>query len=154
MGDQQINPISGQTKTGFLRHLLGDIAALEQMIENGQIEKGVSRIGAEQEFCLIKNDLRPAMTGPKILSAINESHFTSELAQWNLEINLDPRDTGPGCLQQMDTQLNQLLQMARRQAQQFDSHVLLTGILPTIRKSELDFKYMTPNPRYRVMTRY
>ena len=41
--------------------------------------------------------------------------------------------------------------MADEQAQEFDSSVLLTGILPTIRKSELDFRYMTPNPRYRVL---
>ncbi|NNK81445.1 MAG: CBS domain-containing protein, partial [Flavobacteriales bacterium] len=29
--------------------------------------------------------------------------------------------------------------------------IILTGILPTIRKSELDFKNMTPNPRYKVL---
>lgn len=151
MGDQQISSLSSQTKTEFLRHLVGDIEALEQMIDGGLIESGVTRIGAEQEICLVKSNLRPAMTGPKILSEISDPHFTSELAQWNLEINLDPRDAGPGCLQQMDLQLNQLLQVAKERATANQSHILLTGILPTIRKSELDFRYMTPNPRYRVL---
>ena len=151
MGDQQISPISSQTKTEFLRRLLVDIEALEYMIENGLIEQGVTRIGAEQEICLIQNDLRPAMIGPQVLSAIDDSHFTSELAQWNLEINLDPQIVGPGCFNRMDSQLEQLLQTASRYAQSFDCSVLLTGILPTIRKSELDFKYMTPSPRYRIL---
>jgi CBS domain-containing protein len=151
MGDQQISPLSGQTRTEFLRHLIGDIEALEYMIENGLIEKGVTRIGAEQEFCLVQKDLRPAMTGPNVLSRIDEPHFTSELAQWNLEINLDPQDAGGGCLKRMDAQLTELLQLANERAQIFESDVILTGILPTIRKSDVDFKYMTPNPRYQVL---
>lgn len=151
MGDQQISPLSSQTKREFLRRLIGDIEALEQMIENGMIESGVTRIGAEQEFCLVKDDLRPSMTGPQVLAGIAERHFTSELAQWNLEINLDPQDAGPGCLSRMDAQLDQLLRLANQQARAYDSSVLLTGILPTIRKSELDFRYMSPNPRYQVL---
>lgn len=151
MGDQQISSLSSQTKTEFLRHLIDDIEALEHMIENGLIESGITRIGAEQEFCLVNDNLRPAMTGPRILAEIDDPHFTSELAQWNLEINLDPRDAGPGCLKSMDSQLHRLLRAARENAQANACDVLLTGILPTIRKSELDFKYMTPNPRYRVL---
>ncbi len=151
MGDQQISSLTSNSKTEFLRHLIGDIEALEQMIANGLIEKGVTRIGAEQELCLVQDNLRPAMTGPKILPTLNEPNFTSELAQWNLEINLDPQDAGPNCLKLMDDQLVRLLRMADEQAKHFNSRVLLTGILPTIRKSELDFRYMTPNPRYRVL---
>lgn len=151
MGDQQVSPLSTRTKKEFLRHLLGDIEALEYMIDNGLIESGVTRIGAEQELCLIRPDLRPASTGPELLIEINEPHFTAELAQWNLEINLDPRDSGPGCFEKMDRQLNQLLKFADEHSRGHDSRVLLTGILPTIRKSELDFNNMTPNPRYRVL---
>ena len=72
MGDQEISPLLGQTKTDFLRHLLIDIKSLEHMIENGMIEKRTNRIGAEQEFCLVHRDLRPAMTGPQVLCAIDE----------------------------------------------------------------------------------
>ncbi len=151
MGDQQISSLSSQSKTEFLRHLIQDIEALEEMIDGGLIESGITRIGAEQELCLVQNNLRPAMTGPQILASMEDPHFTSELAQWNLEINLDPQDTGPGCLQKMDSQLHQTLEYARQRAEAFESSILLTGILPTIRKSELDFKYMSPNPRYRVL---
>ncbi len=151
MGDQKISPLSGESKTRFLQHLLGDIDALEQMIADGIIESGVTRIGAEQEFCLVGNDTHPAMSGPAILETIDDPHFTTELARWNLEINLDPQDTGPGCLQRMDAQLRQLLSIASQKAQAFDCDVVLTGILPTIRKSDLEFENITPQPRYRIL---
>ena len=51
----------------------------------------------------------------------------------------------------MEKQLNRLLKLAHKSADRFDSKVILTGILPTIRKSELDFNNMTPNPRYKVL---
>lgn len=151
MGDQQISPLSSEAKGEFLRRILDDINALERMIENELIESGVIRIGAEQEFCLIGPDLRPAMTGPDILQSVNESHFTSELAKWNLEINLDPQNVGDGCLKRMDQQLQQMLQLANEKAQAAGCSVILAGILPTIRKSDLEFANMTPKPRYRVL---
>ena len=151
MGDQKISELSGQSKANFLRHLLDDIEALEYMIENRWIETGVTRIGAEQEFCLIGDNMRPAMTGPIVLQSVDESHFTSELARWNLEINLDPQDCGPGCLTRMQQQLDSLLDLASNHAARQNSQVLLTGILPTIRKSDLNFDHMSPNPRYKVL---
>ena len=151
MGDQQISPLTSQAKKDFLRNLLDDLRALELMLDQGMIESGKTRIGAEQEYCLVREDLRPAMTGPEILPTIGDSHFTSELAKWNLEINLDPQDAGPGCFDRMEMQLNSLLAKAYESADAFNSKVILTGILPTIRKSEIDFDNMTPNPRYRVL---
>ncbi len=151
MGDQQINQLGSQEKKDFLRHLLFDIEAMEAMIEQGMIEAGVTRIGAEQEFCLVGKDLRPSMMGPEILTLIDEPHFTSELARWNLEINLDPQDFKAGCFSNMHTQLDSLLALARKRSEELEQKVILTGILPTIRKSELDFKNMTPNPRYKVL---
>lgn len=151
MGDEDISQLSSQNKTEFLRHLLSDIQALEQMIESGLIESGVTRIGAEQEICLVRDDLRPALTGGEILKSTDEPHFTSELALWNLEINLDPYDAGPGCLRKMNAQLMSLLQLASERAAAFNSSIVLAGILPTIRKSELTHSHMTPSPRFKVI---
>lgn len=151
MGDQLINHITGDEKKAFLRHLIDDILALEQMEQTGMIEAGVTRIGAEQEFCLVGQDLRPSMSGPEVLGRVNEPHFTSELAKWNLEINLDPQDFNGNCFSRMHGQLDELLALARQHASAVNDKVILAGILPTIRKSELDFKNMTPNPRYKVL---
>ncbi|MFT7592432.1 MAG: hypothetical protein ACI9UJ_002369, partial [bacterium] len=45
--------VSKETRIRFIRHLLNDIEALELMIQNNLIETGITRIGAEQEFCLV-----------------------------------------------------------------------------------------------------
>ena len=153
MGADDVSQLSTHNKTEFLRHLLSDIKALEHMIENGLIETGVTRIGAEQEICLVKNSLRPSMTAGEILKTSDEPHLTNELALWNLELNLDPRDAGPGCLREMDNQLQSLLQLTNERAAEFDSSVVLTGILPTIRKSELNSRFMTPSPRFKAFNR-
>ena len=151
MGDQKISALESHSKAEFLRHLLDDINALEKMIADGLIESGISRIGAEQEICLIGDNLRPAMTGPQILEKANDANMTSELAQWNLEINLDPCAVQPGCFTRMHSQLTEKLRQIQSVGSEFDSKVLLAGILPTIRKSELDFGFMTPKPRYKVL---
>lgn len=151
MGDQNINRLESESRSNFLRALLNDIQALELMISEGRIESGVSRIGAEQEVCLIGNDLRPAMTGPQLLQQANDPNLTSELAKWNLEINLDPQDLTPGCFQRMHRQLDDKLRLIQGLAKKIDNRVLLTGILPTIRKSELDFQNMTPIPRFKII---
>lgn len=151
MGDQQVKPLTSQAKKNFLRHLLQDIRALEMMIEDGMIESCVNRIGAEQEYCLVGNDFLPSMQAPEILDSISDPHFTSELAKWNLEINLDPQDLQAGCFSRMQQQLESLVRLADQKAEAFGCQTVLTGILPTIRKSELDFSCMTPNPRYRAL---
>jgi CBS domain-containing protein len=151
MGDQQVKSLSTDVRQEFLRHLLSDIRALEVMLQDRMIESGVVRIGAEQECCLAGADLRPSMNGPRLLAATTDRHFTTELARWNIEINLDPLQTGPGCLDSMSGQLRSLLAQANELARTFQDRIMITGIMPTIRQSDLDFRYMTPNPRYRLI---
>ena len=149
MGDLTANsPTEKLVKTEFIHHLLNDIKCLELMLERNLIESGISRIGAEQEFCLISKNWRPEKNADEILKAINDPHFTNELARFNLEINLDPQDVGPTCLDDVEKQLRTLLKKAELHASERDTQVLLTGILPTISKTELSLEYMTPKPRY------
>lgn len=135
----------------FIRHLLQDIRSLEYMLENNLIESGISRIGAEQEFCLVNENWRPSKKSQEILLALNDKHFTTELARYNLEINLDPFELKDQCFTQAQNQLQELLGLAEEIANEFGNRTLLTGILPTISKTELGLEFMTPAPRYFAM---
>ena len=75
-----------------MRSLLNDLRAFETMLEEGMIESDVWRIGAEQEFFLVDEGWRPASLALEVLDEINDSHFTTELGKFNLEVNLDPPD--------------------------------------------------------------
>ena len=152
MGEHNVQQSQNQEgRTKFARHLLDDIKALELLLEKGLIEDDIIRIGAEQEFCLVNDRWRPSMKSDKILEAVNDPHFTTELARYNLEINLDPVELGGSCFSIMEHQLNTLLKKAALEAEKHANKIVLTGILPTISKNELEFDFMTPNPRYKAL---
>ncbi|MBP8239255.1 MAG: hypothetical protein KAX50_04815, partial [Saprospiraceae bacterium] len=54
MGEQKVSVAQeGTGMQSFVRCLLGDVQALEYMLENDWFEKDIIRIGAEQEMCLV-----------------------------------------------------------------------------------------------------
>ncbi len=132
----------------FTQHVLGDLRALDAMIREGMIERDVRRIGAEQEMFLVDQRRRPALAAQAMLGALGDRHFTTEIAQFNLEMNLDPQLFGDSCLSRMEAQLEALIAKARGVAAEQDLELVLTGILPTIRKSDLGPESMVPEPRY------
>ncbi|MEP4092683.1 CBS domain-containing protein [Reichenbachiella sp.] len=137
-----------ETRIKFIKHLLSDIKALETMLKEGMIENDIIRIGAEQEFCLVNDQWRPSKLSQEVLNSINDPHFTTELARYNLEINLDPVELKSNCFSKVESQLSALLKKAAAAAKKHQNKVVLTGILPTIGKKELGFDFMTPSPRY------
>jgi CBS domain-containing protein len=152
MGDQKINIASkGKSRAEFIEHLLTDIECLEQMIKDGRIEKEPIRIGSEQEFCLTDRDWTPSKKAVKILEQVNDEHFTTELALYNLEINMDPLVLGGKCFSEMMAGQLELLDKAKKISAENDTEILLTGILPTISNRHIEFEYMTPSPRYKVL---
>ncbi len=132
----------------FSKLLVRDIEALEYMIDQDLFEKGIVRIGAEQEFSLIDLNFIPSAKAVEILAEINDAHFTNEIGLYNLEINLDPLTLEGDCFLLMQRQLEELMSKATHAAGRFDNRVMLAGIIPTISTKELDLSYMTPNPRY------
>ncbi|NER16820.1 CBS domain-containing protein [Spongiivirga citrea] len=152
MGQHHVqNSRDEEARVKFTRHLIDDIKALEVMLEKGLIEDDIERIGSEQEFCLINENWRPTCKALEILQELDDPHFTTEIAQYNLEINLDPIELKKDCFSFVEKQLINLLAKAGNAASKHDTKILLTGILPTISKSELQFEYMTPNTRYQLL---
>ncbi|MEP2935275.1 MAG: CBS domain-containing protein [Gilvibacter sp.] len=149
MGQQKVSAISTvQERARFIKQLLNDVRAMQYMLDANMIESNVARIGAEQEYCLVNDCWEPAINSDEILKAIDDEHFTTELARYNLEINLDPFPLKGTCFSEMQNQLEELLEKARTVAGLFDSKVVLTGILPTITKRHIELDHMTPSPRY------
>lgn len=143
--DSELDPERLRIST---QRLLEDLRVLDRLVEDGRIETGVTRIGAEQELVLVGPDRRPAPKGPEVLAEIEVPNVTTELARFDLEINLSPVEVGPGALDRLRDELESRLVHVRAKAAQHDAEVLLTGILPTLEKSDLSLENMTPIPRY------
>ncbi|RMG44632.1 MAG: CBS domain-containing protein [Acidobacteria bacterium] len=154
MGERDVQAAeTGRQHRAFMRAVLQDLRALERMIDEGMIESGVRRIGAEQEMFLVDDSWRPAPVALEVLERVDDPHFTTELGLFNLELNLDPLTFGGDCLSRMERQLEELLAKAERAARETGARVVLTGILPTLRKSDLGLDNMTPVPRYFALNR-
>jgi len=144
----------------FVRALLDDVNALERMLERGMIESGVRRIGAEQEIFLVDRACQAAPVAPQLLESLagleldhpgTHAPFTTELAKFNLEANLPPWELGGDVLSRVEAYLNRLLGLAAAKAAELGTDLFLTGILPTLRMSDLSLDNMTPVPRYRAL---
>ena len=132
----------------FSKALLKDLQALEKMLENGLIESGVRRFGCEQEMFLVNRAWRPAPVAMEVLERLDGEAFTTELARFNLEMNVEPMMLGGACLSALQKSIEELLDMAREAASEEGADVVLTGILPTLGKSDLTLDNISPMPRY------
>ncbi len=150
MTKQQIRDRSDpESMRAFMRALLEDLRALERMLASGDwFETDVRRIGAEQEMFLVDRTLRPANRALALLEELPREAFTTELGQFNLELNLSPLAFQGDCLSRLERELSERLEQAREVAARHHARLLLTGILPTLEKRHLGLDSMTPIPRY------
>lgn len=154
MGELQVKKLERSAeRVTYIDQLVNDIEALEKMLDRGMFEKGHEHIGAEQEFFLVDDHWMPTDTGPEILKTLNDHHFTSELAKYTLEINLDPLRLRGGCFREMQANLEKLLASVADKATDHNSRVLLCGILPTLLERHLGLEYMTEEDRYHLLNR-
>jgi predicted transcriptional regulator len=155
MGSKSVIAIKTQKdRKNFVLHLLNDIEAFEFMIENNLFETGIQRVGAEQEICIVDKDFRPSTKALEILEKINDTHYTTELALFNLEINLDPFELKNNCFSALEKQLTTLLNKGYKVAEETENNkLILSGILPTLRKKDLVFKNITPFKRYKTLNK-
>ncbi|MBK7408605.1 MAG: CBS domain-containing protein [Saprospirales bacterium] len=151
MGEQKVSLVEDQQQMErFVRYLLNDVKALEYMLENDWFESDITRIGAEQEMCLVFNkSQKPAPIAVEALEKMQDFNWVdTELARFNLEINLDPREFAGSCLRDMENEtLGRLRQISER-LDPFDASIILIGILPTLQKSDLEMHNLTPVKRY------
>lgn len=154
MGEQRVSLVKDSDQMhDFVRNLLRDVEALEYMLDNEWFEDGITRIGAEQEMCLVDDqNYRPTNKAMEAIEKMKDKEWLeTELAQFNLEINLTPHEFKGKCLSILEKEILTKLQKIRETAKELDSKVVLTGVLPTLRKFHLDMKNLTPKKRYKAL---
>ena len=152
MGSLDVKLVSTQKQLNdFTKCLLRDVKALELMLEKDYFEGNAQKIGVEQEICLVDKHYKPAPLAMELLEALDDDTFTTELAKFNLEINLDPLDFKGNCFSQMEAMLNGKLNYLEKKAKAIDVDYVLTGILPSLRKVDLELDNLTPLKRYHAL---
>ncbi len=154
MGDFNVSKVSDEKQMRvFMRNLLNDVQALEYMLNNDKFETGVTRIGAEQEMCLVNKQWKPATNADAILKKLKKYEWAeTELGKFNLEITLTPQEFKGKCLSKMESEIQTRLNKIRKAAKSCDdTEILLCGIMPTLRKFDLVYDNLTDIPRYRAL---
>ena len=154
MGGHEVPDGTGEKELrAFTKALLDDLRALETMLERPEEFFMTSGrcIGAEQEMFLVDAARNPSTRAVEVLAAADDPRLTTELARFNLEANASPQPFGGNCLGHMHEELLELLEKARAAAATEGAEVILTGILPTLRKADLVLDNMTPAPRYHAL---
>ncbi|MDZ7806294.1 MAG: CBS domain-containing protein [Gracilimonas sp.] len=135
----------------FMKHVLRDLRALQKMHDENWFETDVLRIGAEQELCMVDAHGKVFPKSMEVLDALGEGNYTTEFALFNLEINMDPLEFRGDCLSQMENSLHKEVDYVRKTVREMGGDILLTGILPTIRKMDVHIENLTPLQRYEAL---
>lgn len=152
MGVHEIDQsVGGEQHRATIGHVLNDIGALELMLKKGMFETGVRRIGAEQELALVDDAFAPAPVGPAMLEELNEPKATTEIGQYNLELNLSPMDLSGDVLHAVHKEITELMEKTKCVARNHDARPILIGMLPTILREHLSMDYITDRPRYHLL---
>lgn len=133
------------------KQLLNDLKAMQYMLDNKMFESGIRCMGAEQELCFIDPLHRPAPVLMEVLGRLDDPHFTTEFARFNMEINLDPQSFTKSAFSVLEKNLLSFLQTGNEAAAKEQARILLTGILPTIRFRDIKLDNLTPLKRYRAL---
>jgi len=151
MGTQKVNlleDISDRHK--FTKALLTDVRSLEYILENDWIESGITRFGAEVEMVVVDRDtLKPKNIAMSIMDQMKHPKWLDgELAQFNLEFNLQPREFKGSNFSLMEKEIHTYLKKLETTLKKNNATYVLTGILPTLQKFNLDIENLTPRKRY------
>ena len=117
MGDKRISrEYDEEQLRSFTVGVLGDLKALEKMLDGGMMEEDVRRIGAEQEMFLVDSSMHPAGVAEEVIRIAGDRRLTTEIGRFNLEANLTPRRFEGDALGAMEQELYELLDIVRTAA--------------------------------------
>lgn len=151
MGEQKVSLVNDQKQMQkFVKSLLNDVTALEYMLDNDWFESDVVRLGAEQEMVMVdKTTFKPSLVAMEALEKMEEYPWVeTELAKFNLETNIEPRVFEKDCFTLLENENTYKLNKIQEVLDGMNTSIVLTGILPTLRKYHLDMENLTPKKRY------
>jgi hypothetical protein len=121
------------------------------MLREARFEFERPLTGMEIELNLIDEKCDPAMRNAEVLSAIADPDFQTELGQFNVEINVPPRRLAGDENAALERSLRDSLNNAEERARSVGAHMVMIGILPTLRREHMTAEALSANPRYALL---
>lgn len=133
---------------GFAQRLQDETRLFAQLERGQRLSQRCCTIGFEVEAWLVRRDLRPAPINTEYLAALDDPLVVPELSRFNVELNGTPQPLRGAAFSRLQAELAQTWRRCLAVAQRMDSALVLIGILPTIRDSDLTMANVSPLKRY------
>ena len=147
---QEINSSKFQQRDfeQFYQRLVVETRLLGEMLRDGSLDRSDPVAGYELEAWLIDEKGTPAPQNAQFLQALSDPEVVAELATFNVELNGPPEPLAGHALSRMQQSLEANWLRCRRMAESMGLHLLVLGILPTIRPRDLTLDNMSQLKRY------
>jgi gamma-glutamyl:cysteine ligase YbdK (ATP-grasp superfamily) len=149
--DIQPIKISGEDRRNYRDKVWRSLDVLARMLHEQLFDSGPSMVGQEIELNLVDADGMPSMRNAAVLDAIADPAWATEVAQFNLEINVPPRELAGDALADLEREVRGSLNAGDSRARESGSRLVMVGILPTLRQGDVHEDALSANARFRVL---
>ena len=122
-----------------------------EMLAHHHFDSHPALTGLEVELNLVDGQAQPSMKNAQVLSEIADPAFQTELARYNIELNVPPQPLPGAAVLDLERDIRAALNHADDRAQRHGAQIAMIGILPTLRPEHLTGDWMSPNPRYQAL---
>jgi hypothetical protein len=152
MGDEVVDTtFSRENRQRYRDKVKLCLDVFARMLAESRFDPDRRSIGLEVELNLTEETGDPALANTHVLELIADDDFQTELAQFNIEINIPPRKLEGAVFSELEETVRRDLNHAEEQAQKAHAHMMIIGILPTLTEDLLNGSVLSANPRYKLL---
>ncbi|MGW2617486.1 glutamate--cysteine ligase [Streptomyces sp. NPDC001500] len=127
------------------------LTGLERLLAQKRFDRPKNLMGLEIELNLAGADGQPKMLNGEVLERIASRDFQTELAMFNLEVNIAPHRLGGRVFDRLAEEISASLAYAHRKAEEVDAGIVMIGILPTLDRDDLVSTNLSDVDRYTLL---
>ncbi len=152
MGERvEAQEFSREDRQRYREKVKSCLEALRTMLADGRFETERKLMGLELELNLVDAGGCAVMINDDVLARIESVDYQTELAQFNIEVNVAPHKLVGRVFQELEEELRTSLNHADRRARELEAQIVMVGILPTLNNTHVSVENFTNNPRYALL---
>jgi gamma-glutamyl:cysteine ligase YbdK (ATP-grasp superfamily) len=149
--DVETREFSREDRSAYRDKVRRCLDVFARMLAEASFDVHRPMTGLEIELNLVDVAGEPALRNTTVLEAIADPAFVTELGQFNIEINVPPRELRGDGLRAFEDQVRDSLNHAEQHATDVGTHLAMVGILPTLKRTLLTQDVLSTNPRYALL---
>lgn len=143
---------SREDRTRYREKVRRCLDVFARMLRESRFDADYPMTGLEIELNLVDEAGDPALKNREALEAIADPDFVTELGQFNLEINVPPKQLKDRGFTDFEDGVRASLNHAEEKAAEVGAHMVMIGILPTLAAGHMSPESLSANPRYQLLS--